>query len=65
MDKIVRTKAERPGTTPEAVCEDFASRTALGRFVEEEDIAAAIDFPISDGAETITDRHPGGHRLRR
>ena len=54
MDKIVATKAERLGTTPEQVYDDFAAQTALGRFVEEEDIAAAIDFLVSEGAKNIT-----------
>jgi len=54
MDKIVATKAARIGKTPEEVYADFASQTALGRFVEEEDIAAAIDFLVSDGAKNIT-----------
>ena len=54
MDKIVATKAERIGSTPDAVYADFAAQTALGRFVEEEDIAAAIDFLVSDGAKNIT-----------
>jgi 3-oxoacyl-[acyl-carrier protein] reductase len=54
MDTIVATKAERLGKTPEQVYEDFAAQTALGRFVEEEDVAAAIDFLVSDGAKNIT-----------
>ena len=54
MDKIVATKAARLGTTPEQVYADFVSQTALGRFVEEEDIAAAIDFLLSEGAKNIT-----------
>jgi NAD(P)-dependent dehydrogenase (short-subunit alcohol dehydrogenase family) len=54
MDKIVATKAVRIGKTPEEVYADFAGQTALGRFVEEEDIAAAIDFLVSDGAKNIT-----------
>jgi NAD(P)-dependent dehydrogenase (short-subunit alcohol dehydrogenase family) len=54
MDKIVATKAERLGTTPQQVYEDFAKQTALGRFVEEEDIANAIDFLVSAGAKNIT-----------
>jgi len=54
MDKIVQIKAERLGRTPEDVYDDFASQTALGRFVEEEDIAAAIDFLLSEGAKNIT-----------
>ncbi len=42
MDKIVRTKAERLGKTPEEVYQDFAS------------LAAAIAFLLSDGAKNIT-----------
>ncbi|MBC7793929.1 MAG: SDR family oxidoreductase, partial [Clostridia bacterium] len=51
---IVRTKAARLGKTTDEVYEEFASQTALGRFVEEEDIAAAIDFLLSEGAKNIT-----------
>jgi NAD(P)-dependent dehydrogenase (short-subunit alcohol dehydrogenase family) len=54
MEKIVATKAARLGTTPEEVYADFASQTALGRFVQEEDIANAIDFLVSDAARNIT-----------
>ncbi len=54
IDRIVRLKAERTGRTPEEVYADFASQTALGRFVEEEDVAAAILFLVSDGARNIT-----------
>ncbi|HEX6844821.1 MAG TPA: SDR family NAD(P)-dependent oxidoreductase [Actinomycetota bacterium] len=54
MDRIVRTKAEKLGKTYDEVYADFASQTALGRFVEEEDIAAAVDFLVSDGARNIT-----------
>ena len=54
MDKIVAEKARVLGTTPEAVYEDFTRQTALGRFVEEEDIANAIDFLVSEAARNIT-----------
>ena len=54
MDKIVATKAAKLGKTPEQVYADFAAQTALGRFVEEEDIADAIDFLLSPGAKNIT-----------
>jgi NAD(P)-dependent dehydrogenase (short-subunit alcohol dehydrogenase family) len=54
MDRIVAMKAAKVGKTPEEVYADFASQTALGRFVEEEDIAAAIDFLVSEGAKNIT-----------
>jgi 3-oxoacyl-[acyl-carrier protein] reductase len=54
MDKIVATKAATLGTTPEQVYADFAAQTALGRFVDEEDIACSIDFLVSEGARNIT-----------
>jgi NAD(P)-dependent dehydrogenase (short-subunit alcohol dehydrogenase family) len=54
MDAIIATKAAKLGTTPEQVYEDFTKQTALGRFVEEEDVANAIDFLISEGAKNIT-----------
>lgn len=54
MDRIVRVKAERTGRTPEEVYEEYTSQTALGRFVEEGDVAAAVLFLVSDGARNIT-----------
>lgn len=58
MDRIVRVKAERTGRTPEEVYDQYTSETALGRFVDEDDVAAAICFLVSDGARNIT-----GHDL--
>lgn len=54
MERIVRKKAEVSGRTSEDVYADFASQTALGRFVEEQDVAAAVRFLVSDGARNIT-----------
>lgn len=54
MDRIVAEKARKLGTTPEQVYEDFAKQTALGRFVDEHDIAAAVSFLVSEGARNIT-----------
>jgi NAD(P)-dependent dehydrogenase (short-subunit alcohol dehydrogenase family) len=54
MDRIVRVKAERAGRDPEQVYEEFASQTALGRFVDEEDVAAAVRFLVSEQARNIT-----------
>lgn len=54
MDRIVRTKAERTGRTPDEVYADFASQTALGRFIDEVDVAEAVRFLVSDGARNIT-----------
>jgi len=58
MDRIVRTKAARSGSTPDEVYAEFASQTALGRFVDEIDVAEAVLFLASDRAKNIT-----GHDL--
>jgi 3-oxoacyl-[acyl-carrier protein] reductase len=54
MDRIIRGKAERTGRTPEEVYADFAAQTALGRFIDQEDIAEAVRFLVSDRARNIT-----------
>lgn len=54
MDRIVAEKARAMGKEPEAVYADFAAQTALGRFVEETDVAEAVRFLVSPGAKNIT-----------
>jgi NAD(P)-dependent dehydrogenase (short-subunit alcohol dehydrogenase family) len=54
MERIVREKARKIGSTPEAVYADFAGQTALGRFIDDVDVAAAVSFLVSDGARNIT-----------
>ena len=54
MDRIVTTKAARSGSTADEVYADFASQTALGRFVDEIDVAEAVLFLASDRARNIT-----------
>ncbi len=54
MDKIVAEKARVTGRSPAEVYADFAAQTALGRFVEESDVAEAIRFLVSPGARNIT-----------
>jgi 3-oxoacyl-[acyl-carrier protein] reductase len=54
MTKIVNEKAERLGRTPDDVYAEFTGQTALGRFVEDSDIAYAVRFLVSDGARNIT-----------
>ena len=54
MDRIVNTKAGRIGKSYEEVYSDFASQTALGRFIDETDIAEAVRFLVSDRARNIT-----------
>jgi NAD(P)-dependent dehydrogenase (short-subunit alcohol dehydrogenase family) len=54
MDRIVTEKAERTGRTDDEVYSDFASQTALGRFIDEADVAEAVRFLVSDRARNIT-----------
>lgn len=54
MERIVSEKAVKTGRTTAEVYEDFARQTALGRFVDAEDVASAIDFLLSTGARNVT-----------
>ena len=54
MEKIVAEKARVTGKSPDEVYADFVAQTALGRFVEESDVAEAIRFLVSPGAGNIT-----------
>jgi NAD(P)-dependent dehydrogenase (short-subunit alcohol dehydrogenase family) len=54
MDRIVAEKARKQGKTESEVFSDFTASTALGRFVEESDVADAISFLVSPGARNIT-----------
>ncbi|HEY6312559.1 MAG TPA: SDR family NAD(P)-dependent oxidoreductase [Streptosporangiaceae bacterium] len=54
MAKIVAEKARVTGRPADDVYADFAAQTALGRFVEPSDVAAAIRFLVSPGAGNIT-----------
>ena len=54
MDTIVAEKARRLGKTSEEVYADFAAQTALGRFIDDVDVAASVSFLVSEGARNIT-----------
>jgi NAD(P)-dependent dehydrogenase (short-subunit alcohol dehydrogenase family) len=54
MSKIVRVKAERTGRAEDEVYRDFSAQTALGRFVEDVDVASALRYLVSDGARNVT-----------
>lgn len=54
MERIVAEKARRTGTSPEEVYAGFAAQTALGRFVDESDVAEAVRFLVSPSARNIT-----------
>jgi NAD(P)-dependent dehydrogenase (short-subunit alcohol dehydrogenase family) len=54
MTKIVNEKARRLGRAPEDVYADFTSQTALGRFIEDSDVAHAVRYLVSPGARNVT-----------
>ena len=54
MGRIVAEKAQELGKAPEEVYADFAAQTALGRLVEESDVAEAVRFLVSPAARNIT-----------
>ena len=54
MTRIVDEKARRLGRAPGDVYADFAAQTALGRFVEDSDVAHAVRFLVSEGARNVT-----------
>jgi len=58
MTTIVTEKARKLGRTPEDVHEAFAAETALGRFIDDVDVAHAVGFLVSAGARNIT-----GHEI--
>jgi NAD(P)-dependent dehydrogenase (short-subunit alcohol dehydrogenase family) len=54
MDRIVSGKAARLGKSYDEVFADFASQTALGRFIDEIDVAEAVRFLVTERARNIT-----------
>jgi 3-oxoacyl-[acyl-carrier protein] reductase len=54
MDKIIAGKAQRLNKTPEQVYADFASETALGRFIDDVDIAAAVNYLVGESGRNVT-----------
>jgi NAD(P)-dependent dehydrogenase (short-subunit alcohol dehydrogenase family) len=54
MTKIIREKARKTDRSVDEIYQDFANQTALGRFVDDVDVAAAVSFLISEGARNIT-----------
>jgi len=54
MDKIIAGKAERLGKTTDEVYRDFTSETALGRFIDDVDMAAAVDYLVNESGRNVT-----------
>lgn len=50
----IEDRARRGGPSRVAALQDYASKTALGRIVTEDDVAAAVTFLASDAAAGIT-----------
>lgn len=54
MDKIMQGKAERLGKSVDEVYRDFTAETALGRFIDDVDIAAAVDYLVNESGRNVT-----------
>ncbi|HEX3831513.1 MAG TPA: SDR family NAD(P)-dependent oxidoreductase [Solirubrobacteraceae bacterium] len=54
METIVREKAQKTGRAEQEVYDDFAGQTALGRFVDDTDVANAMRYLVSEGARNVT-----------
>jgi NAD(P)-dependent dehydrogenase (short-subunit alcohol dehydrogenase family) len=54
MTKIIEGKAAKLGKTSDEVYAAFAGETALGRFIDDVDIANAVSFLLGDSARNIT-----------
>jgi 3-oxoacyl-[acyl-carrier protein] reductase len=54
MQKICAEKAKKWGWTPEQVYQKYCDEMALGRFVQEDDIAAAVLYCASDDSRNMT-----------
>lgn len=54
MITIVEEKAKRLGKTPEEIYDDYTRETALGRFIDAEDVAHAVRYLVAPGAGNVT-----------
>ena len=53
-DELGRNVVGQIGRASEDVYADFAGQTALGRFIDDSDVAHAVRFLVSDGARNVT-----------
>lgn len=54
MEKIIKGKAERLGKTEKQVYDDFTKETALGRFIDDIDIAGAVSYLVNETGRNVT-----------
>jgi NAD(P)-dependent dehydrogenase (short-subunit alcohol dehydrogenase family) len=54
MDTIIRGKARKLHKTEQQVYDDFTAETALGRFIDDVDIAEAVSYLVGESARNVT-----------
>jgi NAD(P)-dependent dehydrogenase (short-subunit alcohol dehydrogenase family) len=54
MDKIIEGKALKRGKTTRQVYDDFVAETALGRFIDDVDIAEAVNYLVGESGRNVT-----------
>jgi 3-oxoacyl-[acyl-carrier protein] reductase len=54
MDTIIEGKAFKLGMTRRQVYDSFAAETALGRFIDDVDIAEAVSYLVGDSGRNVT-----------
>lgn len=54
MNKIIAAKALKLGKTGEQVYQDYLKETALGRFIDEWDIAEAVSYLVGESGRNVT-----------
>jgi 3-oxoacyl-[acyl-carrier protein] reductase len=54
METIIDSKALKLGKTQRQVYDDFTSETALGRFIDEVDIAEAVSYLVGESGRNVT-----------
>lgn len=54
MDTIIEGKALKRGMTPRQVYDGFTAETALGRFIDDVDIAEAVSYLVGESGRNVT-----------
>jgi NAD(P)-dependent dehydrogenase (short-subunit alcohol dehydrogenase family) len=54
MEIIIDNKAMKLGKSPQQVYDEFAAETALGRFIDEVDIAEAVSYLVNESGRNVT-----------
>jgi 3-oxoacyl-[acyl-carrier protein] reductase len=54
MEIIIDRKAVKLGKTPQQVYDDYTAETALGRFIDDVDIAEAVSYLVNESGRNVT-----------